>query len=181
MKLGVVILSVRTPRKADSVAAWVHDRLAEREIPDVDWRTLDLADYDLPPLRRYGQAAEDDAPADLVRWRDDVVECDGFLFITPEYNRAMPGYAKNAYDLLDAPWKDKPVAFVSYGGVGGARAVDAWRVSVQPYNQPSVGHQVLLYNRFDFKGDTLVPTERHGQTLDKVVDELVRQTGQRSR
>lgn len=174
MKLGVVILSVRSPRKADSVSAWVLDRLNTRALDDVEWTTLDLANYDLPALRRYGQSGEADAPADLVRWRDDVDRCDGFLFITPEYNRAMPGYAKNAYDLLDAPWMNKPVAFVSYGGVGGARAVDAWRVSIQPYNQPSIGHQVLLYNRFDFEGDTLNPTDRHTQTLDKVVDELVR-------
>lgn len=175
-KIGIVIGSVRTPRKADSVSEWVHAQIAARDTDGVEWATLDLKDYELPALHRQGQAKEDDADADLVRWRDDVASCDGFLFITPEYNRAMPGNFKNAYDLLDVQWMNKPIAFVSYGGVGGARAVDSWRATVQAFNMASVGHQVLLYNRFDFDGETFNATDRHAKTLHKVIDELLRVT-----
>ncbi|NIH72421.1 MULTISPECIES: NADPH-dependent FMN reductase [Auritidibacter] len=174
-RLGVVIGSIRTPRKADSVADWVRNHLEAHDYP-AEFTVLDLKDFELPPLEHFNQHSDQHAPADLVRWRDAVDGCEGFLFITPEYNRAAPGYFKNAYDLLDVQWKHKPVGFISYGGVGGARAVDQWRVSMAPYGMYTIGQQILLYNRYDFDSDTLQVNDRHEKSLGKLLEELHRLT-----
>lgn len=173
VKIGIVIGSIREPRRADSVSEWVISGARDAGYPDVEFAVLDLKDFDLPPMRRYNQHSEDDAPDDLGRWRDEVNSCHGFLFITPEYNRAAPGYFKNAFDLLDVHWKDKPIGFVSYGGVGGARAVDAWRTSIAAYNMHSIGRQITLFSATDFESTTLIPHEHRDESLQKLLADLV--------
>ena len=49
--------------------------------------------------------------------------------VTPEYNHGTSGVLKNALDWVYQEWNNKPVAFVSYGGVGGARAVEQLRLN----------------------------------------------------
>ena len=44
--------------------------------------------------------------------------------MTPEYNRSVPAALKNAFDQAYVEWTRKPIAFVGYGTVGGARAVE---------------------------------------------------------
>ena len=53
---------------------------------------------------------------------------DAFVFVTPEYNHSMSGALKNAIDFLFREWNDKAAGFVSYGSVGGARAVEQLRL-----------------------------------------------------
>jgi len=58
------------------------------------------------------------------RWQKKVGEFDAFIFTAAEYNRGPTAVLKNALDYAYAEWSNKPVAFVGYGGVGGARAVE---------------------------------------------------------
>src|SRR6185295_8496945 len=75
------------------------------------------------------------------RWQKKVGEFDAFIFTAAEYNRGPTAVLKNALDYAYAEWGNKPVAFVAYGGVGGARAVDCgstpsscrWRRSAAPF------------------------------------------------
>ena len=53
---------------------------------------------------------------------------DGYIFVTGEYNRSIPGVLKNALDHAYREFNRKPAAFVAYGGVGGARAVEQLRL-----------------------------------------------------
>ncbi|MDB5482559.1 MAG: putative reductase (flavin mononucleotide reductase) dehydrogenase, partial [Caulobacteraceae bacterium] len=55
-------------------------------------------------------------------------ELDGFIFVTAEYNRGPPAALKNALDYAYKEFNRKPAAFVGYGGVGGARAVEHLRL-----------------------------------------------------
>jgi NAD(P)H-dependent FMN reductase len=48
---------------------------------------------------------------------------DGFIVVAPEYNHSASGVLKNAIDYLYAEWNNKVAAFVSYGSLGGARAI----------------------------------------------------------
>ncbi|WP_210162822.1 NAD(P)H-dependent oxidoreductase [Kaistia adipata] len=51
-------------------------------------------------------------------------DADAFVFVLPEYNHGFPASIKNAMDYLSHEWADKPLGFVSYGGVSGStRAV----------------------------------------------------------
>jgi NAD(P)H-dependent FMN reductase len=57
-----------------------------------------------------------------------MAELDGYVFITAEYNHAIPAVLKNALDHAYAEYSRKPAAFVGYGSVGAARAVEQLRL-----------------------------------------------------
>ncbi len=69
---------------------------------------------------------ESTPPAAWAKFRSEVVGADAVLFVTPEYNRSVPGLLKNALDVGSRPygksvWKGKPAAIVSVSpGVLGA-------------------------------------------------------------
>jgi NAD(P)H-dependent FMN reductase len=66
--------------------------------------------------------APDSSPA-AQAWAETIDRGDGFIFVTPEYNRSIPASLKNALDFLVAQWNEKPAAVVSYGWIdGGASA-----------------------------------------------------------
>jgi NAD(P)H-dependent FMN reductase len=51
-----------------------------------------------------------------------VADADGFVFVTPEYNRSIPASLKNAVDFLVVEWTEKPAAIVSYGYIDGGKS-----------------------------------------------------------
>lgn len=61
------------------------------------------------------------------KWAAKINEADAFIIVTPEYNHGTSGVLKNALDYIYYEWNNKSVGFVSYGGVGGARAVEQLR------------------------------------------------------
>jgi chromate reductase len=71
---------------------------------------------DLPPYDEDEEAAS--PPPAWVAFRDHVRGADAVLFVTPEYNRSVPGFLKNAIDVGSRPygssvWSGKPGAVVS--------------------------------------------------------------------
>ncbi|WP_297697181.1 NAD(P)H-dependent oxidoreductase [Phenylobacterium sp.] len=89
--------------------------------------TLKFQVVEIGDLAHYDQDLETDAPpAAWTRFRRDVAAADAVLFVTPEYNRSIPGVVKNAIDVGSRPWgqavwTDKPTAIVStsIGALGG--------------------------------------------------------------
>jgi chromate reductase len=84
---------------------------------------LDLVE--LRDLPMYDEDLEADLPAAWRRLRERIARADALLFITPEYNRSIPGVLKNAIDVASRPygasvWDGKPGAIVSLspGGMG---------------------------------------------------------------
>ncbi|MGZ8334913.1 MAG: NADPH-dependent FMN reductase [Allosphingosinicella sp.] len=80
---------------------------------------LKLGIVEIGALPLYNQDLDpDDPPAEWVAFRDRVRPADGILFVTPEYNRSMPGVLKNAIDVGSRPygksvWAKKPGAVIS--------------------------------------------------------------------
>jgi chromate reductase len=81
-------------------------------------------------LSFYNQDLEATPPADWVAFRDRIRKADAVLFITPEYNRSVPGVLKNAIDVGSRPYgksvfNGKPVGIIgtSPGAHGGVSAV----------------------------------------------------------
>ncbi|WP_431860369.1 NADPH-dependent FMN reductase [Micrococcus terreus] len=185
MRIGIVIGSVREGRFGEGIGAWVKERadaLAD-ELgagagggQELEFEVLDVLAFDLPIMRVENWAERPDAPAEVVRWRDAVAACDGFVFITPEYNRTIPGAFKNAYDLLSTEWRHKPFALVSYGGAGGVRAQETWRVVAAAYEMVDVGASVALIRRLDFPEGHFERTDHHDRTLGTVLTRLVELT-----
>jgi len=86
---------------------------------------LKLREIALSGCSLYNQDLDNDPPADWVELRDSIRPADGILFVTPEYNRSVPGVLKNAIDIGSRPygksvWTGKPGAIVSAtpGGFG---------------------------------------------------------------
>jgi NAD(P)H-dependent FMN reductase len=62
-------------------------------------------------------------------WAKKIGEADGFIIVSPEYNRGPSAVLKNALDSVYHEWNKKAVGFVSYGSTGGARAVEQLRTN----------------------------------------------------
>jgi NAD(P)H-dependent FMN reductase len=136
-KIAVIIGSTRDGRVSDKLANWVAKNAAQKMQTEV----VDLRDY---PLPFFDEAAPprynpDRQPAPAVQaWLNKVAEFDGFVVVTPEYNRSMPAVLKNAIDVISYEIENKPVALVGHGSTGGAQAVATLRLAL-----PGIGAVVL--------------------------------------
>lgn len=129
MKVKVILGSTREGRFGEKPAAWLMDELAKRD--DVDAELLDLRDYEIPFFNEvetpsYKQKAY--AHPSVVRWTAKIADGEAFIVIAPEYNRGYPAVLKNAFDYVYQEWNNKPIGFVSYGSVMGARSVEQLRL-----------------------------------------------------
>jgi NAD(P)H-dependent FMN reductase len=126
-RIAIVISTTRQGRFADRPAQWIADLARARG--GADYEILDLRDYPLPFFDEPKSPAwAPPSHAEAQRWAKKVAEFDGFIFITAEYNHSISGVLKNALDFTFAEFNRKPAAFVAYGGVGGARAVEQLRL-----------------------------------------------------
>ena len=127
--ISVIVGSTRQNRFAERPAQWILEQLRKR--PGVDARLLDLRDFPMPffdqplPPAMPGRPPYEEPV--VRRWTDEIGASDGFVFVTPEYNYGPPAVLKNAIDWVYPEWNRKAAAFVSYGSVMGARAVQQLR------------------------------------------------------
>lgn len=123
LRLAVVVCSTRPGRHGGTIARWAFDHANAH--PAFVTELVDLAVVNLPLLDephhpRLGQYTKEHTKA----WSAKVAATDAFVWVTPEYDYAMPASLLNALQCLSAEWKYKACAFVSYGGVSaGLRGV----------------------------------------------------------
>ena len=126
-KLAIVIGSIRPNRFGGHAAQWIEE-IARRRT-DFDVELIDLKDYPMPLFAEEASPLYAPSKNEVAqRWQKKVGEFDAFIFTAAEYNRGPTAVLKNALDYAYAEWSNKPVAFVGYGGVGGARAVEQLRL-----------------------------------------------------
>lgn len=124
LRIAVIIGSTRPGRAGEPIARWVADQLVPRADLDID--LVDLAEAALPSVLSDSDAEVFPAQVEALSAR--LGAADGFVIVTPEYNHSPPAALKNAIDWFHDEWNAKPVAFVSYGGMGrGFRAVEHLR------------------------------------------------------
>ena len=104
---------------------------------------LELVEIGALPL--YNQDDEAPPPAASAAFRKRIGEADAVLFVTPEYNRSVPGVLKNAIDIASRPygksaWSGKPAAVVSNspGAMGGFGANHHLRQSLVFLDMPTM-------------------------------------------
>ena len=137
MRIAVIIGSTREGRVGDSVAAWFVGVAKRRG--DVDIEVVDLVSFDFPA--RYPEVVTDE----MNRFTAAVGRADGFVVVTPEYNRGFPASLKQAIDFAYDEWHAKPVGFVSYGCRSrGFHAVAALRVVFTDLHTHTVRDEVAL-------------------------------------
>lgn len=126
-KIGIIVGSTREGRFADHPAEWIATLARNHGAFDVE--VVDLRDYPMPffdePASPAWVPSKDET---AQRWQKKIDSLDGFIMTVAEYNRGPTGVLKNAIDYASNEWNNKPVAFVGYGGVGGARAVEQLRL-----------------------------------------------------
>jgi NAD(P)H-dependent FMN reductase len=121
--LKIIIGSTRPGRAGGPVAEWFHElavRHAGFETDLVDLAEVGLPLFDEPENPRHGRYAHEHTK----RWSRIVAAGDAYVFVVPEYNHGYNAATKNALDYLHDEWRNKPVGFVSYGGIAaGTRSV----------------------------------------------------------
>jgi NAD(P)H-dependent FMN reductase len=128
--IALIIGSTRPNRFADVPAKWLLEAAGKRR--DMTIETVDLRDW---PLPFYEEPSTPSMTGGVFtnpvaeRWRHKIGEFDGFIVVTAEYNHGPTAVLKNALDSALIEWADKPITFVAYGGVGGARAVEQLRTN----------------------------------------------------
>ena len=119
------------------------NRKVARSICSIRGDNLDCDIVDIGSLPLYNQDHVANPPPEYVRFREQVGQADGVLFVSPEYNRGIPGVLKNAIDVGSRPYGQsvfdkKPAAIVtaSPGSIGGFGANHQIRQAAVFLNMP---------------------------------------------
>jgi NAD(P)H-dependent FMN reductase len=173
VRIAVVVGSTRPGRRSRQVADWVLTRATSRG--GDDFEMLDLADHDLPLLDEPMPPSLGNYTNEHTKvWARTIVQYDGFIFVTAEYNHSVPGVLKNALDYLYAEWNNKAAGFVSYGSAGGVRAVENLRLICGELQMADVRAQVALPFATDFENfATFTPSQSSEGALEQLLDQLI--------
>ena len=129
--LQVIIGSTRPGRVGPSIAKWFA-QVAEAQ-GDFAVELVDLKDvYEHEHTKN---------------WSATVARADAFVFVIPEYNHSFNAAVKNAIDFLHHEWANKPVGFVTYGGVSaGVRGMQALKPTLAALKMVAVTEAVCIPN-----------------------------------
>ena len=137
IKIAVVVGSLRK----DSFNHKLAKGLAKLAPADVEFKTVEIGDLPL-----YNQDDDANQAPSVLRLKSEIVAADGVLFLTPEYNRSIPGVLKNAIDHASRPygksvWAGKPagVIGISVGAIGTALAQQHLRNILAYLDMPTLG------------------------------------------
>src|SRR2546423_542879 len=173
LRIAIIIGSTRPGRNGEAVAKWVYEIAQERtdaefELVDIKSLNLPLLDESMPPI--MGQYSKPHTKA----WAAKIGSFDGYVFVTPEYNHGISGALKNAIDFLFREWNDKATGFVSYGGAGGARAVEQLRLVLAEGEMATGRNQGPLSLFSDFENYNIFkPDAPHEKAVNEMVDQII--------
>ena len=119
------------------------NRKMARSICAIRGDNLDCAMVEIGDLPLYNQDLDTNPPEQWTRFRNEVRDKDGVLFVSPEYNRGIPGVLKNAIDVGSRPYgqsvfdkKPGAIVTVSPGSIGGFGANHQIRQTCVFLNMP---------------------------------------------
>ena len=153
--LGVIIGSLRKESWSRKLAKALIERAPER----VACRVIEIGDLPL-----YNQDLDPRPPAAWTKFRAEISEVDALLFVTPEYNRSIPGCLKNALDIGSRP-----------EGANAFDGIPAGVVSATPYQMGAFGANHALRQTFVFLN---MPVMQQPEAYIGRVDTLFGDTGQ---
>jgi chromate reductase len=122
--------------------------------------------FDISQLPFFAQDLESSASKSAIDFKQKVTDCDGVMFITPEYNRTIPGVLKNAIDWGSRPmsknvWKNKPACVLgaSLSPIGAFGAQMHLKETIS-FLEMCVMHRPEIYFNF------LSYVDKNGELLD---------------
>jgi chromate reductase, NAD(P)H dehydrogenase (quinone) len=135
--IAVIIGSLR----CDSINRKLAAAVMKLAPPEFTFRQVEIGDLPL-----YNQDNDADPGAAVVRLKNEIKAATGLLFVTPEYNRSIPGVLKNALDNASRPygqsaWAGKPAGVIgaSIGTIGSALAQQHLRNILAYLDVPTLG------------------------------------------
>lgn len=176
VKIGIVTGSTRKARVNMQVAEWVKNFADKLDI-DAEFEIVDILEYnfpmfneDLPPAMVNKQYSTDTVNA----WSAKIDELDGYIFITPEYNKSVTASLKNAIDYLGPEWGNKSAGIIGYGSTLGVAATLSLRQILGNLNVATVGPFGAFSLFTDFENmSTFKPAEIHEATIENVLTTTV--------
>lgn len=136
-QIAVIVGSIRK----DSFNRKLATAIAKLAPPEFSFKQVEIGDLPL-----YNQDDDAQQAASVKRLKADITAAQGLLFVTPEYNRSVPGVLKNAIDHASRPygqsaWAGKPagVLGVSVGAIGTAMAQQHLRNVLAYLDVPTLG------------------------------------------
>lgn len=140
-------------------------------IKDLRLSDFEFITFDITKLPFFSQDLEMDPPDQVTTYKELIRESNAVLFITPEYNRSMPGVLKNAIDWGSRPygmnlWDKKPAAVLgaSVGNIGTFGAQHHLRQCLAYLNMYTLGQPEFYFNAtdaFDKEGKLVNPKTEH--------------------
>jgi len=177
-QLKIIVGSTRPGRKGITVANWFNELAKERqefEVEILDLKEINLPFFDEENHPRLQQYANEHTKS----WSNKIAHADAFVVVTPEYNFSYPATLKNALDFLAIEWAEKPLAFVSYGGLsGGTRAVQELKSTVTTLGMmplPQAVNIPFFTQHINTEGD-FVGTESLEKSANVMLSNLLRWT-----
>jgi chromate reductase, NAD(P)H dehydrogenase (quinone) len=177
MKIAVFVGSLQKDSHNKKLAKTLESLLPE----GVEFTYVDIN------LPLYNQELEAQYPAAAQTAKDIVTGADGVLFVTPEYNRSVPGVLKNAIDWVSRPYGQsafdgKPVGIIgaSIGPVGTALAQSDLRRIALFLNMKVMGQpEIYVANMMDmtYNEDGALPDERWRKNLEAYGEALASWVG----
>ena len=142
LNIAVIVGSLRK----DSFNRQLATGLARLAPPDVKFTQLRIDDLPL-----YNQDDDGQQAASVVRLKGEIKAAQGVLFVTPEYNRSIPGVLKNAIDHASRPygqsaWAGKPAGVIgaSVGAIGTSMAQQHLRNMLAFLDMPTLGQPEMF-------------------------------------
>jgi len=173
LKVGVLVGSLRKES---------YNRRLARAVEKLAPSALRFEHVRIDDLPLYTQDFDNDYPPVARRLKDDIAACDALLFVTPEYNRSVPGVLKNAIDIASRPYGTnsfggKPGAVIgaSVGAPGSAMAQQHLRNILAYLDVPLLGQpEVFIHFKGDLIGaDGTINSEDTRKFLQGFVDRYV--------
>jgi NAD(P)H-dependent FMN reductase len=136
-RIAIIISTTRQTRFGHKPAEWLQKFAVSRK--DIETEIIDLRDFPMPFFDEVASNAWVPTKNPIGQaWQKKIAEFDGYIFVTAEYNRSIPAALKNALDYAYLEWNRKPAAYMGYGSVGAARAIEQLRlISVELQMAPT--------------------------------------------
>ena len=171
LKIGIIVASVRDNANGTAVGEWMYNFATARKDEGVEYEVVALKDYDLPMITTMAQAAT--GPV-IDQWKAKMAEFDGYIFVTPEYNRSVPGAFKNALDFLTVEVNNKAVGYVAYGGLVGLAAIMSLRTIAAEQAMADTKTMVTFSLMTDFENFSVFkPFDYHQANANGLLNEVI--------
>jgi len=170
-RIALIVGSVREKRQGIKVARWMEEKLNSR---DHTVYFIDPLELNLPLLDKMYKEMPNPT-AQLIDLRNKIKDAEGYMPVTPEYNRSVSSALKNTLDYFLEEYYFKPSAIVSYspGVFGGINAAQQLRLVFAELGAPSIpsSFSISRVNEvFDDNGKLV--DERYNNRVVRFLDEF---------